>query len=157
MKPYLVIPKSDTFTSLFFETRQFLAAWRTNEGWEFRQQRRKKMKKHLTLLDKLLRDSLVSLCFFPSEVSGANQWPPPNLTTRPTGFISSFTKSMNLLYGLLALLTRHHSTDIFTVHSVFISKNIYHVLSLKYSFLIPIPLTPMKCAMIFPSIKKINV
>lgn len=115
------------------------------------------MKKHLTLLDKLLRDSLVSLCFFPSEVSGANQWPPPNLTTRPTGFISSFTKSMNLLYGLLALLTRHHSTDIFTVHSVFISKNIYHVLSLKYSFRIPIPLTPMKCAMIFPSIKKINV
>lgn len=31
-KPHLVIPKSDTFTSLFFETRQFLAAWRMNAG-----------------------------------------------------------------------------------------------------------------------------
>lgn len=31
---YLVIPKSDTFTSLFFETRQFLAAFgRKTEGW----------------------------------------------------------------------------------------------------------------------------
>lgn len=27
-KTYLVMPKSDTFTSLFFETRQFLAAYR---------------------------------------------------------------------------------------------------------------------------------
>lgn len=42
IKTYLVMPKSETFTSLFFETRQFLAACaRTEEGWALPTERNK--------------------------------------------------------------------------------------------------------------------
>lgn len=130
------------------------------EGWkkgESSDNKVEKMERQWTLLDKLLRDSLVFFWLFPSEVSRANQWLPSNHSICPTDFMSSFTKSMNLLYGLpLAPLPQHLLIySLPSVASLALSK--YHVLSLRYSFLIPILVTPMKCAMMFPLIEIIHV